>query len=400
MDVINYKCPSCGAPLVFKSENQKMCCDSCESSFSIDEIDENYEEEIYEDEEYYDEDEEEYDEDEECYDEDEEEYDEDEEYYAEEEQEYDDEDPNNSAYNENECNVSIGAYECPSCAAEIIADETTAATSCPYCGNTTVLPKQFDGEFKPNWIIPFSISKEKATETLKEHYKGKRFLPKFFRNENKIQEITGVYVPFWLFDCAIEADVKYKGEELIYWSDGDYNYTRTDMYEMIRSGEIEFTGIPIDASSKIDNTLMEAIEPYRYRQLKNFSTAYLSGYLAERYDVEADDSTERVKVRIKNSVEDLFESTVSNEYTNVKQTHINIEAIDNSYEYALFPVWLLNTKYRGKIYTFAMNGQTGKFIGDLPVSKGRFLGWLAGLTAAFSIVGFLVALALASGGII
>lgn len=347
MDVINYKCPSCGAPLVFKSENQEMGCDSCGSSFSVKEIEEYYNPSI-----------------------------------------------------SNEEYEAVKEYECPSCGAEIITDETTAATTCPYCGNTTVLSEKFNTEEKPKWIIPFKVNKQKAIDTLKSYYKGKAFLPKEFISENKIQEIKGVYVPFWLWDCDVEADATYKATKVTTWSDSDYNYRKTDYYNLIRRGEVEFTKIPIDGSAKIDNTLMEAIEPFDYNQIENFSTTYLSGYLAEKYDVEASESDKRIKERIVNSVEDMIRGTVSNTYSSVIKEDFNMESQKASHEYALFPVWLLNTRYKDKTYTFVMNGQTGKFIGNLPVSKGKFFAWFAGLSAAFSLGGFLIALACAAGGIL
>ena len=84
------------------------------------------------------------------------------------------------------------AYNCPSCGAELICDASTAATSCPYCGNPTVVPGQFSGTLKPDFIIPFKLSKEDAVAALKNHYKGKPLLPKAFTNGNHIEEIQGV----------------------------------------------------------------------------------------------------------------------------------------------------------------------------------------------------------------
>ena len=92
------------------------------------------------------------------------------------------------------------AYNCPSCGAELICDASTAATSCPYCGNPTVVPGQFSGALKPDFVLPFKLSKEDAVAALKNHYKGKPLLPKAFTNGNHIEKIQGVYVPFWMFD--------------------------------------------------------------------------------------------------------------------------------------------------------------------------------------------------------
>ena len=59
-------------------------------------------------------------------------------------------------------------------------------------------------------------------------------------------------------------------------------------------------------------------------------------------------------------------------------------------KYALYPVWLLNTSYKGEKYTFAMNGQTGKFIGNLPVDNGKLAALFAGLTVGVSALAFVL----------
>lgn len=360
MDIFNYKCPCCNAPLIFKSESGQMGCDSCGSSFSLEDFEsrENFNDNW-------------------------------DSYTA---------DSGSGDWRKEECD-NIKAYSCPSCGAEIITDETTSATTCPYCDNTTVLPKQFEGVYRPDVIIPFKVTKKDAINALKSHYKGKKLLPKLFTNDNKIEEITGTYVPFWLFDCETYGDMIYHGQKITTWSDSDYRYKKTEYYRLSRKGDIAFKHIPVDGSSKIDNILMESIEPFNYDELKEFNTAYLSGYLAEKYDVNASDSSLIANKRIINSTKDAFEKTVS-EYRNISETLSDIDIKEGKIQYAFFPIWLLNTKYEGKTYTFVMNGQTGRFIGDLPVCKKRFFGWFASIAASLTLGGFLLALACAAGGII
>ena len=177
------------------------------------------------------------------------------------------------------------AYSCPSCGAELICDENTAATSCPYCGNPTVVPGQFSGQLRPDFIIPFKLSKEDAVKALKDHYKGKIFLPKSFTQENHVQEIQGVYVPFWMFDGEAEGDARYEATRSHTYRSGDYEITETEHYDIYRAGFISFEKIPADASSKMPDDHMDSIEPYDYQELKPFSTAYLPGFLADKFDV-------------------------------------------------------------------------------------------------------------------
>ena len=205
-------------------------------------------------------------------------------------------------------------YSCPSCGAELICDASTAATSCPYCGNPTVVPGQFSGALKPDFVIPFKLSREDAVAALKKHYKGKPLLPKAFTNGNHIEEIKGVYVPFWMFDGQAEGSVDYEGRVVHVYKSGDYEITETAHYDVRRGGSIAFEKVPVDASSKMPDDHMDSIEPYNYAELKPFSTAYLPGFLADKYDVSVEQSRERADGRCTASLEGALRRTTT-EYT-------------------------------------------------------------------------------------
>ena len=279
------------------------------------------------------------------------------------------------------------AYVCQSCGGEIIGDDQTAATACPYCGNPVVMMEQFSGVLKPDLVIPFKLDKKAAVAALKKHYQGKRLLPKVFKDENHLREVQGIYVPVWLFDAGAQADVRYKGTQIRHWSDSRYNYTQTSYFAVSRSGQLQFTCIPVDGSSKMDNTLMESIEPYDHSQAVDFQTAYLAGYLADKYDESAEACIPRANERIKRSTEEAFAATADG-YDSLIPENSSVQLIQGQTRYALYPVWLLNTKWNGQTYTFAMNGQTGKLVGDLPMDKAAYKKWLFGVAAAVSAVAF------------
>ena len=281
----------------------------------------------------------------------------------------------------------IRAYVCNTCGGEILGDDQTAATACPYCGNPVVMMQQFAGVLKPDLVIPFRVDKKTAIAGLKKHYMGKRLLPEVFKNENHLKEIQGIYVPVWLFDAGAQADVRYKGTIVQTWSDSRYNYTKTSYYAVKRSGSLQFARIPVDGSSKMDNTLMESIEPFDSSKAVDFQTAYLAGYLADKYDADADSCIERANARIKRSTEESIAKTVSG-YTSLIPEHTSVQLTQGKTRYALYPVWILNTKWKDKTYTFAMNGQTGKFVGDLPIDKGIYKRWFFGVTAAATAVAY------------
>ena len=278
------------------------------------------------------------------------------------------------------------AYSCPSCGAELICDENTAATSCPYCGNPTVVPGQFSGQLRPDFIIPFKLSKEDAVRALKKHYKGKIFLPKRFTLENHVQEIQGIYVPFWMFDGEAEGDAHYEATRSHTYRSGDYEITETEHYDVYRAGMVNFEKIPVDASSKMPDDHMDSIEPYDYQELKPFSTAYLPGFLADKFDVTVEQCRQRADQRCEGTLSSALRNTVTGYHT-CTLIHDSVNLKRGKVHYALMPVWMLNTKWKGKDFLFAMNGQTGKLVGDLPVSWGRFWGLFAAIAVPLSVLG-------------
>ncbi|MCL2060243.1 MAG: hypothetical protein FWH01_14520 [Oscillospiraceae bacterium] len=294
-----------------------------------------------------------------------------------------------SGWGEEEASHMRG-YSCPSCAAEIICDDTTAATSCLYCGNPTVVPGQFSGQLKPDYVIPFKLDKNHAIEALKKHYSKKKFLPKSFADANHLEEIKGVYVPFWLYDADTDAYMRFRATKMRSYTRGDYRITETDHYRVVREGTVAFAKVPVDASTKMPDAHMDAVEPYEYAELREFSSAYLPGFFADKYDQDAEACSKRANERITVSTEDAFTATAVG-YTSLTREYSNIQLKRGDVRYAMLPVWMLSTKWKDKNFLFAMNGQTGKLIGDLPVDWQLFWMWFAGIFAVSMTVFSLIA---------
>lgn len=278
----------------------------------------------------------------------------------------------------------LRVYSCPSCGAELICDQSTAATACPYCGNPAIVPGQFSGALRPDYILPFRLSKDDAVQALRAHYKGKPFLPRSFTSANHIEQIQGVYVPFWLFDGGAEGAASYRASNTNVFVSGDYEITETRHYHVVRAGSLAFEKIPVDASSKMPDDHMDSIEPFDYTQLRPFSTAYLPGYLADKYDVTIDDSRDRADTRCRETLAQALRDTVTGYGACVTERE-DIALRRGKVHYALLPVWMLSTKWRGQDFLFAMNGQTGKLVGDLPTDRGRFWGMFAAIAAPLTV---------------
>lgn len=287
---------------------------------------------------------------------------------------------------------NLVTHICQACNGEIVAEKTTAVTACPYCDNNIFIPKQFSDELRPDYVIPFKLNKEQAKEALRQFYKGKPLLNPCFKDENHLDEIKGVYVPFWLFDCDTNSDLQYKATRVRTYSDARHNHTETKHYSIQRSGTLDFQKIPADGSSKMNDTYMEAIEPFDYTQLEEFTPAFFAGFMADKYDVSAEQLQKRVNERIRSSVLNRFQPKG---YATVRPVSSNIRFEKNEVRYALLPVWVMNTRYDGEVHTFMMNGQTGKMVGKLPVDVKRCLGMFLGIflglsTLTSSIIFFLL----------
>ncbi len=319
-EIIQYKCPHCDGRVEFSSETQTMKCPYCDSEFSVDEAVIVTQENVKAD--------------------------------------------------EAQAHTGLKTYICQSCGGEIVTEENTSATSCPFCDNPIILCENVQGDFSPKQIIPFKVSKNDAKSLLASHYKNKPYLPDAFSDENHLDEIKGIYVPYWIYNVSTTAQVNYECRRNTHHrrnaSGGYYEITDSAVFDVMRKGIIHFKNVPADASKKMDDKMMDSIEPFDFRESVPFETAYLSGFTADKYDETSDELKERVRLRVENGARSAMESTVNgydtkhNTYTNISLNHT-----EDPY-YMLCPVWILNTTFNAENFRFAVNGQTGKIVGKLP----------------------------------
>lgn len=368
-DITNYKCPRCTGPVHYNGATNRLECDFCDGSFTIEEMEALYGKAEQPEAAPV------------------------QQPQAEKEPEVVSEDMLDGSetwdvafagtdWGRESQNLQV--ISCSSCGAQLIRRATNVAAICPYCGNHQVDTAQLSGSKKPDLIIPFQLDKNAAIAALKKHYQGKRLLPKAFTEENHIQEIQGVYVPFWLFDAAVDVDATYKASRDIVRNTPQEVITDTDHFMVHRSGTVEFKMVPVDGASKMPDGYMDSIEPYDYSGMKPFSMSYLPGFLADKYDVAAEDSVKRADDRCRRSALDAVQRTVDG-YNAVIPVEQNVRIRPGDVKYAMLPVWLLSTQYEDKNYLFAMNGQTGKIVGNLPVDNKKLLLWRLGAFVAATL---------------
>ena len=367
MALLKYQCPNCDGPLGFDPGTQEIVCPYCGSMFSVEALQSM-----------------------------------DEGPAANQDQEPESAgwDYHGGGWGPNE-QQGLAVYTCKSCAGEIVGDETLGATSCPFCGNQVVITSVFTGTLRPDLVIPFKLDKNAAVASLQKHYGKNKLLPATFRDENHLEEVKGVYVPFWLFDADADARIEYSTTKVRHWSDRKYVYTETSNYDVIREGVAGFCRVPVDGSKAISDELMESIEPYSMADAVDFRPAYLAGFFANKYDVSADESAGRANERIRDSVTKEFAKTVTG-YHSVKTKSTDITLRNREARYALLPVWLLSTSWQGENFLSAMNGQTGKFVGNLPYDAKAKQLWfrkIFGVAAAVLVILPQIVIFLLKGGL-
>lgn len=278
----------------------------------------------------------------------------------------------------------MAQFQCNSCGGEIIGSPDMVSARCPWCNNNFVATGQLTSTRVPDRMIPFAMTKEQALEAFKDQMKGLKLLPKAFKNVS-VDDIQGVYVPYWLYDATVAGEGKYSCERTHTWSDSDYDYTEHEVFDVYRSGNVAFLDVPVSGTTKVTGELTESIEPFDYTKSVAFSPAYLTGFMTNKYDVDAQTANPRALERMKESTEQVLRDSI-NGYDTISTVSTSIQPAFGELEYVFLPIWLMNVGFEGKNYNYAMNGQTGKFVGTFPVSNGKYWGGLIGIAIPLTII--------------
>lgn len=326
MGSITYKCPNCDGGLEFDPESQKFKCGYCLSGFTEEELKKLA--------------------------------------------------PDRSHTDKNEASIML--YSCPSCGAELVTDETTASTFCCYCHNPVVLSGKLEGIYSPDSVIPFETDKKKAEEIFKNWIKRKKYVPKDFYSPKQMELLEGIYYPYWLYDCEIDGKITADTTKLNISRVGATEYTETCRFQVERRGTMKIQNVTRNALKKADHRLAEGVLPFNLDKMKPFQAAYLSGFKAERRDLDREEFEQDIQQEISSFAVESLRSSI-NGYNAVNVRDHEEKVLSSDWKYALFPVWILT--YKGskddKMYYFAMNGQSGKICGILPVDYKRLAGLFA-----------------------
>ncbi|MFD2305902.1 ATP-binding protein [Enterococcus termitis] len=360
-DTFTHKCPNCGGPLLFDPKDQKFHCEYCLNVYSEAEVTayEKAQHEAHL-----------------------------EETSSEEALTYTAESQTGQTSTEEKATYADAAgtdqeqakqedmelFNCPSCGAQIVTEATTAATYCYYCHNPVVLAGRLSGNFLPEKVLPFAIEKDEAVEKFLAWTKKKWFIPKDFFNKEQIDKMTGVYFPYWVVDATIKGQLNAMGTSLRVWRIGDIEYTETKQFDVTRQGNLSFNELIKNALSKnTQQKMVETVQPFPINKAIPFKSQYLAGFQAEKRDIEYEAIQHAVQNELKDYSETLLKDTAAG-YTTLTKLRTTISLDDEKNHYMLLPIWLVtyrSNEQSKKVYYFAMNGQTGKVSGVLPVSYKR-----------------------------
>lgn len=347
MATVSIKCPNCGGELIFDPKSQKYKCEYCGSDFALDEIRTV-------------------------------------ETTTQQNPGMEQDDPETAGQKaqqmaaseeaarsgeETTADASAVVYTCPSCGAQIVTDQTTAATFCYYCHNPVLLSGQLSGTFHPDQIIPFEIDRSQAEAHFLDFVQKKKFVPNAFFQKKQIERLTGIYYPYWVYDAEVDGTVTAEGSKVRVFMAGDEEITETRIYRMERAGEVTLKEITKHALTKTDRLLAEGVLPYDFSKAEPFHMGYLSGFYAEKRDMEKTELEAEVHGEVESYTRNLLEDTIQG-YTGVHIISDHIRPVKEKWQYTLLPVWTVTYKgQNGKTYYYSMNGQNGKTYGELPIDR-------------------------------
>ncbi len=308
MSVVNYQCKNCGDNLNFDGNKGLLVCPSCSSEFN-----EAIEDTI-----------------------------------------------SVTQYNEQ----STHEYECKNCGAALVTEYNTAATICVFCQSPMLLSDRLSGQYAPAKVIPFKMDLRIAHEKFKKWCLNGIITPNDFRMLERVRDIQGIYIPFWLFDINVKA--KGTAECTKVRSSGDTRYT--SHYRVSVNAQSDYYKLPADASIKMPDKEMDMLEPFHYDDLQSFNMTYLAGFGAQKYDYTHKDLLPRIKERVSEFMSKYIRENIRG-YASVGSVAVNANISQKNAVYTLLPIYLMNYNYKGTVYSFVMNGQTGKVAGTPPISK-------------------------------
>lgn len=285
---------------------------------------------------------------------------------------------------------------CESCGAETVLDENNTAQFCAFCGSSHIVKIEENPGIVPESLIPFKVSKDSAVKRFKEWIKKRFFAPNALKSEHQGQKMAGVYIPCWTYDSNTHSFYTAEAGTYYYETETDWveeNGQRKMVTRQVRKTRWHFVSgtygqyfddVIINASNKIDDKLMKKLEPFNLGELAQYVPQFLSGFLAERYSVSLRDGWDRARDIIDSDIRVGIHRQINAD--EVRNLSVNTSYSDVKYKHILLPVWVSSYTYKGKIYRYMINGQTGEVQGEAPVSALKVILLILAILAVAAVI--------------
>lgn len=258
----------------------------------------------------------------------------------------------------NDDKMEMNVYSCTACGAEIAVNGVESSTFCSYCGQPTIVFDRVSSAKKPDYILPFSVTKEQAIAKIRKHLSSGFFVPQEIKDFS-IEHIRGIYIPYWLYDIDYEDDQYLSGVV----KSGKNTVTRY----FHRAAKVTFHDLTLDASKQLSDESSQRLEPYRTDNLRPFESGYLSGFYADCFDSEQATLQYMAHQRSKALFDKKIENSINASSIRILKSQPRYNVLRSCY--AMLPAWFLTFRYQDEPYTIMVNGQTEKVVGAVPYDK-------------------------------
>ena len=291
---------------------------------------------------------------------------------------------------------------CKECGAQVHFNGAKTATSCAFCGSSSILVQEENRKLlRPESLVPFAIEKKRANEEFARWLKKLWFRPSDLKRLATVQELGGIYVPFWTYDAQVASS---------WTADAGYYYYVTEEYEVVENGETvvktreirhtrwesawgqradAYDDVLVCASVGLPQELADSLKSFDTTQLVPYTPGYLAGWQAEEYAVDLQTGFGRAKEKIDSEQNERCAGDVPGDTH--RALDVNNTYQDLTFKHVLLPVWLAAYRYRGEVYRYLVNGQTGEVQGKAPYSW-----WKISLTVLSLVAAIVLAVLLAN----
>ncbi|MGN0772036.1 MAG: hypothetical protein ACI4MI_05580 [Christensenellales bacterium] len=337
MSARTYKCASCGNFLHYDPQSKKLKCDHCDSEYELEKVGAALE----------------------------------------------------IAYNDEtekgfEDWGEVKCVKCKSCGAVTVLNKYDMTGNCSFCGANNVVSADELPGLKPTGILPFSITKDTAIGNFKKWIKKRFFAPGKFKKDNKKEDVNGLYVPIFTFDCDASTPYTIRYGEHYYVTVGSGKNRRTVQKTRwyVDSGFVKqrYDDIQVEASNHIEQKDLTKMGGFDSQNACGYHSQFLAGYAGERYSTGLDECWGKAVKVIDSSLEAIIKAKYH--YDVLDYVKINPSYDNKKYKYIFAPIWLVSYHYDKKQYNDYVNGRSGVVTGEYPKSKPK----IAGVCVAIGVI--------------